>query len=214
MPLITCKIHLELNWTKDCVMSTIANTTLKIINTKLYIPITTLPSKDNVKLIKLLEERFKRPVYQNAYQAKIGTRNLDNNNLTKFPLDASFQGVRRLFVLDFDNTDNGDKKVERNSHTNYFLPRVNITNYNLLIDGRNFYDQSVNDQIEKFDEIRKTATGRGDDQTTGYLLDYKYFKYHCQVVAVDLTKQKELDADSRAVQQIKFQGMLKTKSQV
>ena len=68
-----------------------------------------------------------------------------------------------MFVLDFDNTDNGDKKVERNSHTNYFLPRVNITNYNLLIDGRNFYDQSVNDQIEKFDEIRKTATGRGDD---------------------------------------------------
>ena len=63
MPLITCKIHLELNWTKDCVMSTIANTKLKIINTKLYIPITTLPSKDNVKLIKLLEERFKRPVY-------------------------------------------------------------------------------------------------------------------------------------------------------
>ena len=68
-----------------------------------------------------------------------------------------------MFVLDFDNTDNGDKKVERNSHTNYFLPRVNITNYNLLIDGRNFYDQSVNDQIKKFDEIRKTATGRGDD---------------------------------------------------
>ena len=103
MPLINCKIHLELNWTKDCVMSTIANTTLKIINTKLYIPITTLPSKDNVKLIKLLEERFKRSVYQNEYQAKIETRNLDNNNLTRFLLDASFQGVRRLFVLAFNN---------------------------------------------------------------------------------------------------------------
>ena len=144
-------------------MSTIADTTFKITNTKLYVPIVTLSSKDNVKLVKLLEEGFKRPVYWNEYQTKIETRNLDNNNLTKFPLDASFQGVRRLFVLDFDNTDNGDKKVERNSHTNYFLPRVNITNYNLLIDGRNFYDQSVNDQIKKFDEIRKTAAGRGDD---------------------------------------------------
>ena len=122
-------------------MSTIAETTFKITNTKLYVPIVTLSSKGNVKLVKLLEEGFKRPVYWNEYQTKIETRNLDNNNLTRFPLDASFQGVRRLFVLVFDNTDNGVKKVERNSDTQIFLPRVNITNYNALIDGRNFYDQ-------------------------------------------------------------------------
>ena len=109
MPLINCKIHLELNWSKDCVMSTIADTTFKITNTKLYVPIVTLSSKDNVKLVKLLEEGFKRPVYWNEYQTKIETRNLDNNNLTRFPLDASFQGVRRLFVLVFDNTENGAK---------------------------------------------------------------------------------------------------------
>ena len=122
-------------------MSTIAETTFKITNTKLYVPIVTLSSKGNVKLVKLLEEGFKRPVYWNEYQTKIESRNLDNNNLTRFPLDASFQGVRRLFVLVFDNTDNGVKKVERNSDTQIFLPRVNITNYNALIDGRNFYDQ-------------------------------------------------------------------------
>ena len=110
MPLINCKIHLELNWTKDCVMSTIADTTFKITNTKLYVPIVTLSSKDNVKLVKLLEEGFKRPAYWNEYQTKIETRNLDNNNLTRFPLNASFQGVRRLFVFAFDNIDNGDKK--------------------------------------------------------------------------------------------------------
>ena len=120
MPLINCKIHLELNWTKDCVMSTIANTTFKLTNTKLYVPIVTLSSKDNVKLIKLLEEGFKRPVYWNEYQTKIESRNLDNSNLTRFPLDASFQGVRRLFVLAFDNTDNGAKKVERNSPKIFF----------------------------------------------------------------------------------------------
>ena len=65
MPLVNCKIHLELDWTKDSVMSTIADTTFKIINTKLYIPIVTLSSKDKVKLVKLLEEGFKRPVYKN-----------------------------------------------------------------------------------------------------------------------------------------------------
>ena len=136
-------------------MSTIADTTFKITNTKLYIPIVILSSKDNVKLVKLLEEGFKRPVYWNEYQTKIETRDLDNNNLTRFPLDASFQGVRRLFVLAFVNSDNGNKKVERNSHKKYFLPRVNITNYNVLIDGRNFYDQPINDLVKQDDEKKR-----------------------------------------------------------
>ena len=144
MPLINCKIHLELNWSKDCVMSTIADTTFK---TMLYVPIVTLSSKDNVKLVKLLEEGLKRPVYWNEYQTKTQSRNLDNNNLKRFPLDASFQGVRKLFVLAFNNTNvtvpnnlinNTNNTVLKNSHTKYFLPRVGITNYNVLIDGRNF----------------------------------------------------------------------------
>ena len=173
------KIAVPLKYlSKGCVMSNIADTTFKITNTKLYVPIVTLSRKDNVKLVKLLEEGFKRPVYWNEYQAKIESRNLDNDNLTLCPLDYSFQDVRRLFVLAFDTTDNGANKVERNSHTKYFLPRVNITNYNVLIDGRNFYDQPINDLVKQYDEIRKTATGQGDDYTTGCLLDYQYFKDH------------------------------------
>ena len=86
---------------------------------------------------------------------KIETWDLDNSNLTGFPLDVSFQGVRRFFVLAFDNTDNGAKKVERNSPTIYFLPRVNITNYNVLIDGRNFYDQPINDLVKQDDEKKR-----------------------------------------------------------
>ena len=82
MPLINCKIHLELNWSKDFLMSTIANITFKMPNTKLYVPNVTLSSKDNVKLVKLSEEEFKRPVYWNECQTKIETRDLDNNNLT------------------------------------------------------------------------------------------------------------------------------------
>ena len=156
MPLINCKIHFELNWSKDCVMSTIAATTLKITNTKLYVLNVTLSRKDNIKLVILLEERFKRPVYWNEYQTKIETRNFDNNNLTRFPLDAFFQGGRKLFVLAFNNTtanvpnnpiNNTNIRVLRNSHTKYFLPRGHITNYNVLIDGRNFYDQPINETV-------------------------------------------------------------------
>ena len=147
MALINYKFNLELNWSKDCVMSTIGATTFKITNTKLHVPIVTLSSKDKVKLVKLLEDGFKRPVYWNEYQTKRKTRNLVNNNLTRFPLDASFQGVRRLFVLAFNNTtvtvpnnsiNNTNNRVLGNSHKKYFFPRVNTTNYNVLIDGRNF----------------------------------------------------------------------------
>ena len=109
-------------------MSTTVEATFKITNTKLYVPIVTLSSKDNAKLVKLLEDGFNRPVYWNEYQTKIETRNLDNNNLTRFPLDASFQGVRRLLVLAFNNTEGDNKKVTKNSTRKYFLPRVYITN--------------------------------------------------------------------------------------
>ena len=117
-------------------------------------------------------------------------------------------------VLAFNYTDGNANQVQRNSHRKYFLPRVDITNYNVLIDGRNVYDQSINDQIKKYDEIRKIATGKGDDYTTGCLLEYQYFKNHDQLIAVDLRKQKELDADPRAIQQIEFYGILKTNSRV
>ena len=96
----------------------------------------------------------------------------------------------------------------------YFLPRVNITKYNVLIDGRNFYDQPISDQIRKYDEVRKITIGKGDDYTTGSLLDLKYFKDYYQLIACDLSKQKNLDADQRAIQQIEFHCMFDTNSQI
>ena len=130
-----------------------------------------------------------------------------------------------MFVLAFNNTavnvtvpnnqiNNANNRLLRNSHTKYFPPRVNITNYNVLIDGRNFYEQPINDLVKQYSKIRKTATGQGDDYTTGCLLDYQYFKDHYNLIEVNLSKQEELDADSRAFQQIEFYGMLKTNSQV
>ena len=155
MPLINCKIHLESKCPKNCVMYSVAGVTaFQITSTKLYVPIVTLSTKDNVNLTKQINEGFKRSVYWNEYKSKIETKEADANNLKRFPLDASFQGVNRLFVLSFNNADGNASQVERNSHSKYFLPRVNITNYNVLIDGKNFYDQPISDKIRKYDEIR------------------------------------------------------------
>ena len=75
-----------------------------------------------------------------------------------------------------------------------------------MIDGRNFYDQTINDLIKQYDEVRKVSTGHGNDYTTGSLLDYAYFKEDYRLIAIDLSKQKALDADPRAIQQIVIQG--------
>ena len=97
---------------------------------------------------------------------------MDNNNLTRFPLDASFQGVRRLFVRVFNKTqatipdnqiNNTANTDDRSNHTKHFLRRINITNYNVLIDGKNFYDQPINDVIKQYEKVRKIATGQGGD---------------------------------------------------
>ena len=117
-------------------------------------------------------------------------------------LDWSYQGVKRLFVLAYDNA-NG---ITPDSHKRYFLPRIKIKNYNIEIDGRNFYDQAINDSIKQYDEVRKVSTGQGDDYTTGCLLDFAYFKNNYKLIAANLSKQKALDADSRAIQQIIFTG--------
>ena len=85
-------------------------TTFQITSTKLYVPIVTLSTKDNVNLTKQLTEGFKRSVYWNEYKSKIETE-ADANNLKRFPLDASFQGVSRRVVLAFDSTNNGANKV-------------------------------------------------------------------------------------------------------
>ena len=91
----------------------------------------------------------------------------------------------------------------------YFLPRVKIENYNIEIDGRNFYDQPINDSIKQCDQVRKISTGQGDGYTAGCLLDFAYFEKNYRLIAADLSEQKTLDADSRAIQQINFTGKIK-----
>ena len=110
-------------------------------------------------------------------------------------LNASFQGVKRLFALAYAiaepvGANPADDTAGIKDNKKYFLPRGEIKNYNVLIDGRNFYDQPINDIIKQYDKVRKVSTGYGDDYTTGCLLEYAYFKDHYRLIAVDLTKQK------------------------
>ena len=77
-----------------------------------------------------------------------------------------------------------------------------------MIYGRNFYDQPINDSIKQYDKVRKTSVGQGDYYATGCLLDYTYFKGNCNLIAVDLSRQKALDAYQRAIQQIVFQEIV------
>ena len=114
-----------------------------------------------------------------------------------------------MFALAYDNTA-GIKQVSVHSFKKYFLPRVKSESYNIEIDGRNFYDQPVNTSVRQYDEVRKVSTGQGDYYTTGCLLDFAYFeKKKKRLIAADLIKQKALDADSRATQQIIVTGKIK-----
>ena len=88
------------------------------------------------------------------------------------------------------------------------VPSGQIKNYNVLIDGRNIYDQVVKDLIKQYDEVKNVSTGQGDDYKTDSFLDYAYFKDNYKLIAVDLSKQKTLDADPRTIQQIVFLGVV------
>ena len=123
-------------------------------------------------------------------------------------LNASFQGIKRLFVLAYFVGDGGNDKAVKKNNKKYFLPRGKIENYIVLIDGRNFYDQPISDITKQYDEIRKVLIGYYDDYTADCLLEYACFKDHYKLIAVDLSKQKALDANPRAIQQIVFEGVV------
>ena len=212
MPLINCKIKLNLTWKKECVLSPDDGNAVFIINdTKMYIPVVTLSKEDNKDFTEQQNKGFQRSIYWNKYKAKEINENADANVFKYINLDPSVQGVNRLFVMAY-NRANG--QPTRNGQQKYYLPRIDLEKYNVIIDGRNFYDNPIESDIEKYRELTKVMTGKGEDNTTGSLFDFNYFNKHYKLVAVDLSKQKELDADPRAIQQIEFKYMLGTNSTI
>ena len=159
MPLIHYKVNISLKWIENGVLTAAAvsadvdataadSATFKITDAKLYVPVVTLSAEDNVKLTKQLNEGFKRSLYWNEYKMidnkKVEITNANDEKPKRELLDSSYQGVKKLFVLIYDNN-----QVSVNSFKNYFFPRVKIENYNIVTDGRNVYDQPINDSIKQ-----------------------------------------------------------------
>ena len=200
MPLIKCEISFTLAWSNRCfiINNPIAGQepTFTITDIKLYVPVVTLSTQDNATLLVQLKSSFKRTFNWNKHEPKVVVQ--EQNRYLDFLINPSFQGVNRLFVLSFQN--NG----VRTSYTRYYLPLVGIKNYNVVIDGRKFFDQPVKNNLITYNniiyDIRKTPTGQGDDYTTGCLLDYNYFNNYYKMITMDLSKQQALDGDSKAIQ--------------
>ena len=175
-------------------------TTFVITDTKLNVPDVTLSTQDNAKLLEQLKSGFERTIKWNKYQTKVSVQ--APNLYLDFLVDPRFQGVKKLFVLSLENKDN------RTLHTKYNLPTVEIKDYKIMIDGRNFSDQPNKKNLKTYDTIGKFKTGQGDDYTTGCLLDYNCFNNYYKMIALDLSKQQVIDAHPKATQQINFTGNL------
>ena len=131
MPLINCEVNLILTWSSTCV---ITNSTgagrFEITDAKLYVPIVTLSTQDNANLHQQLKSSLKRTISWNKYQ--LIPRTYTQSQYLNQLVDRSFRGVNRLFVVSFENENC------RTSHWEYYLPKVEIKDYNVKIDGKNF----------------------------------------------------------------------------
>ena len=170
-----------------------------------------MSKEDNKDFIEQQNKGFQRSIYWNEYKTKELTENADDNVFKYINLDPSFQGVNRLFAMAYNSAND---QPTRNGQQKYYLPRNDLNKYNVIIDGRNFYDNPIESDIEKYRELKKVMIEKGEDYTTGSLLDFNYFLKHYKLVAADLSKQKELDVDPRDIQQIEFKYMLGTDSTI
>ena len=197
MPLINCEVNLILTWSSTSVITDSTGAgRFEITDTKLYVPVVTLSTQENTKLLQQLKSSFKRAINWNKYLSK--PESFRRNANLNYLVEPSFQGINRFFVLAFE----GD--TQRTSYSGYYLPNVEIKDYNIMINGENFFDQPIKNNKVTYKNIRKISTGQGDDYATGCLLDYPYFIDTHKMIAVDLSKQQALDADPRAIQQINF----------
>ena len=159
MPLINCEVNLILTWSSTCVITNSNGAgTFAITDTKLYVPVVTLSTQENTNFLQQLKSGFKRVINWNKYLSKpeLLAQNLNLNHL----VEPCFQGVNRLFVLAFENDD------DRTSSDEYYLPTVELKDCNIMINYENFLDQLIKNNKVTYENIRKIATGQGDDYTT------------------------------------------------
>ena len=187
IPLIKFEVELILTWFKNCVLidkltreadydadpdvyeiHNPENAIFEIKDTKLFVPVVTLSKENDVKLLEQLKSGFKRTIKWNIYRSQM-TIQPKNNNLN-YLIDPLFMNVNRLFVLSFQKNNNTDSRY---SFSNYYVPKVKTNDFNVLIDGKSFFDLSVKNE-EAYEKIIEMSNN--NDYTTGNLLDYAYYK--------------------------------------
>ena len=214
IPLINCEITLILSWYKECVLvgrahrgppapapafiTSPENEIFEITDCKLYVPVVTLSAENDIKLLEQLKSGFRRTIKWNKYMSKMSNQS-KNNNLN-YLIDPTFSNVNRLFVLSFENED------DRTSYYKYYVPSVEIKDYNVLIDGNASFELPIKNIEEKYEKIIQ-ITDQNGYYTRGHLLDYKYFKERYKLIAIDLSKQIEME-NKDIKQQINFIGNL------
>ena len=214
IPLINCEITLILSRYKECVLvgrafrgppATAANrinsptsAKFEITDCKLYVPVVTLSAENDNELLKQLKSGFRITIKWNKYMSQRSNQN-KNNNLN-YLIDPTFSNVNRLFVLSFKNED------DRTSCYKYYTPSVEIKDYNVLIDGNAFFELPIKNIEETYEKIIQIRDHSGY-YTRDNLLDYEYFKEHYKLIAIDLSKQIELE-NKDIKQHINFIGNL------
>ena len=196
IPLIKCEVSLTISWSGNCVITSLekrlvtaaqghnpavyddspTNATFEITDCKLYVPVVALSTENDNKLLEQLKTGFKRTIKGNKYRSEMSNQT-KNNNLN-YLIDPTITNVNRLFVLSFEN------ETDRTSFSKYYVPKVEIKDFNALIDAKQFFEISVKNKEEAYEQINEMS--KNNDYATGNLLDYEYFKDHYQLIAIDL----------------------------
>ena len=149
----------------------------------MHVPVVTLSAEDDNKLLEQLKTGFKRTAKWNKYRSEMSNQT-KNNNLN-YLIAPTYTNVNRLFVLSFENEE------DRIYFLKYYVPKVEIKDFNVLIDGKPFFEIPVKNKEEAYEAIIEMS--KNNDYTTGNLLDYEYFKDHYKLIAIDLSKQSQLE---------------------
>ena len=179
MSLISCEVSLKLKWNKNCIITSLkerqvdagppvvrdgvpTGASLAINDCKLYIPVVTLSKDDEIKLLTNLKSGFIREIEWNKYRSQMSTEAINNN--LNILIDPTFTNVTRLFVLAYQTAD------DRQSFSQFNLPRVMVKDFNVIIDKLAFFDLPIKTEEEAYEKIIDIS--RNSEYTTGNLLDY------------------------------------------
>ena len=213
IPLTSCEVSLELKSNKNYVITSQqigvnldggntavpTNATFAVNDCKLYIPVVTLSKDDEIKLLTNVKSGFTREIIWNKYRSQMTTETINNN--LNILIDPTFTNVNKLLVLAYQNAD------DRQSFSQFYLPRVMVKDFNVIIDELPFFDLPIKTEEEAYEKIIDIS--RNNEYTTVNLLDYDYFKKYYKLIAIDLSKQ-QVDL----IQQINFIGRLEQAANV